>query len=92
MAKKNASAADLDQVRILSERADALLTNAKVGTEKAKTRNIHSDSDVKDLNYLEQESGVQQTRDLQKIHGQAEAQTRMKVVESLLKPEKTTAN
>lgn len=38
---------------------------AKVGTEEAKAKNLQSDADLKDLNYVEQESGVKQARDLQ---------------------------
>lgn len=38
---------------------------AKVGTEQAKAKNLQSDADLKDLNYVEQESGVKQARDLQ---------------------------
>lgn len=78
------SEANLKTVAALTEQADAILTMAKVGTERAKARQTTSDADMKDLDYLEQESGVKQERDLQKIHGQAESQTKMKVVEALL--------
>lgn len=85
LARKHASEADLMKIQEISERADAILTMAKAETEKAKVRQIHSDSDNKDLDYLEQESGVKQERDLEKIGRQAEANTKMKLVEGALK-------
>jgi len=78
------SEANLNAIKSMTEQADSILTMAKATTEKAKARQIMSAADKTDLDYLEQESGVKQTRDLQKIHGQAESQTRMKVVEALL--------
>jgi len=78
------SEANLNAIKSMTEQADSILTMAKVGTEKAKARSVMSEADKADLDYIEQESGVKQTRDLQKIHGQAESQTRMKVVEALL--------
>ena len=37
------------------------------GAEKAKAKNLGSDADLKDLTFLEQESGVHQAREKEKI-------------------------
>lgn len=69
------------------------LNRVKMDTERAKAKNLLSDADKKDLDYVEQESGVKQERDLQKQGAQAEAQARMKVLEHELdkrKPEKSS--
>ena len=60
--------------------AQAYLAQAKVGTEAAKAGNLQSDTDQKNLNFVEQESGVTQERD-KELHGaQAEAQTQQMMV------------
>ena len=80
------------QVQIAAEQAktqvnmtNAQLDQARTATEQARTRNLNSDSDLKDLDYVEQESGVTQERDLQKQRQQAEANTQMKVIEQSIK-------
>ncbi len=42
------------------------LNRSKTGSEAAKTRNLNSDSDNKDLDFLEQQSGTHQARELEK--------------------------
>ena len=74
-----------ERAKAMSYQASAQLDQAKVGTEQAQARESHSNSDLKDLDYVEQESGVKQERDLQKQRQQAEANTRMKVTEQLVK-------
>lgn len=59
----------------------AQLNQAKVGTELAKTGKLQSDKDLADLDFIEQESGVKQERDLQKQGEQARAQAQMKLME-----------
>jgi hypothetical protein len=44
---------------------DVALKTAKTETEQAKARSMHSDSDNKDLDFVEKESGVASARDLQ---------------------------
>lgn len=56
------------------------LEAAKVDTEAAKAENLRSDTDQRNLDFVEQESGVHQERDLQKQGAQAAAQAQMKVV------------
>lgn len=65
--------------------AEAMLDQAKVGTEQAKAGNLASDTDKKNLDFIEQETGVTQERDLQKQGAQANAQAQMKVLEHRLK-------
>ena len=76
--------------------ANAQLDQAKVGTEYAKAGNLQSDTDNKDLDFVERESGTTQERDKELISQQAEAQTRKSIIESSLKPIKdsdtTTSN
>ncbi|RLD76244.1 MAG: chromosome partitioning protein ParB, partial [Bacteroidetes bacterium] len=64
---------------------DAMLNQAKVGTEQAKANDLQSTADKKDLDYVETESGTTQERDLQKVSQQAKANTKMKVVEGIMK-------
>lgn len=68
--------------------ATAVLNQAKVGTEEVKQGNIQSDTDQKNLDFVEQESGVKQERDLQKQGEQARAQTEMKLTQHNLELEK----
>lgn len=80
------------EARIMAERARAMhymsgagLQDAKVGTEQAKTRALGSQADLNDLNFVEQESGVKQERDLQRLEKQATAQGDLAVLQSYLK-------
>lgn len=57
------------------------LNQAKIQTEMAKAKHLESQADLADLDFLEQESGVKQARDLQKQGEQARAQAGMKVLE-----------
>ncbi len=86
LAQVHGADANLDSVKAITEESNALLTFTKVDTEKAKARYLNSDADDKDLTYVEQESGVKQERDLEKIRGQAEAQARTKIIEAMLRP------
>jgi hypothetical protein len=60
------------------------LTATKIGTEQAKTQHIQADTDKKNLDFVEQESGVKQERDLQKQGAQAEANAGLEVVKHQL--------
>lgn len=71
--------------RVTENQANAVLDQAKARVEQVKAENIASDTDIKNLDYVEQESGVKQERDLQKMSAQAQAQTHMKMVEHQLK-------
>ena len=68
--------------------ANAQLENVKVTTEAAKAENIKSDTDLKNLDFVEQESGVKQERDLQKQGAQSQAQAQTKVIDHALNLER----
>lgn len=77
-----------EQAKAAHYGAGANLQTVKQGTEQAKAANLMSDKDNKDLNFVEQESGVTQERNLQSQAAQAEAQTKLKLVEHALDMEK----
>lgn len=61
--------------------ADAGLAQAKAGTEQVKAGNIQSDTDQKNLDFVEQESGVKQER-AKELHGeQARSQAQLKLLD-----------
>jgi hypothetical protein len=74
IAKENAQAASFN--------ANAGLHSVKAGTEEAKTAHIKADTDQKNLDFVEQESGVKQERDLQKVGEQARSQAQLKIIDS----------
>lgn len=92
LAKEHGASADLEAVRVLTEQANAMLNYAKVGTEKAKAKNLLSTADQADLDFVEQESGVKQERDLQKIGHQAHEQAKTKIIEAKLRDKAKAAN
>lgn len=61
--------------------AQAQLGGAKIGTEQAKANHLKSDTDLKNLDFVEQESGVTQERDLQKSGEQARSNMQLKSME-----------
>ena len=65
--------------------AEAGLSGAKTGTEQVKQGHIKSDTDQKNLDFVEQESGVKQERDLQKAGEQAKSQGELAVLTDQLK-------
>jgi len=71
--------------KIIENRANAQLDSAKAS-------NLQSDTDLKNLDYVEQESGVKQERDLQKQAAQAEAQGKTKILEHQLKQQEEHSN
>lgn len=79
IAKENAIA--------VSHQANAQLDVARAGTESVKAGNIQSDTDLKNLNFVEQESGVTQER-AKELHGeQARSQMNLKAFEHDLNTE-----
>jgi len=69
------------QAKAMSYQAGAQLSDAKAGTEGAKAGNIQSDTDKKNLDFVEQESGVTQERN-KELHGeQARAQAQLKLLD-----------
>lgn len=61
--------------------ASAGLHAEKANTEAVKQGHIKSDTDLKNLDFVEQESGVKQERDLQKEAQKAQHQAAMQVMQ-----------
>lgn len=67
-----------EQAQTAQYNSTAQLNSVKVGTEQVKQGQIKSDTDQKNLDFVEQESGVKQERDLQKAGEQARSQAQLK--------------
>lgn len=67
--------------KAMLNQAQAQLSGAKIGTESAKQGNMSSDTDLKNLDFVEQESGVKQERALQQTGEQARSQAQLKVMD-----------
>lgn len=86
MAKLEAEVALL-QAKVANEQATAQLNGTKIGTEQAKAANLSSDTDIKNLDFVEQESGVKQER-AKELHGeQARSQAQLKLLDRQFKTE-----
>lgn len=83
---KHQSEANLSQARSTKEVSQAGLNINKSQTEKAKTRQLLSTADKQDLEYVEQESGVQQERELQKINTKNEKKKEDTQPENIIQP------
>lgn len=70
-----------EHARAERDMAQAQLGGAKVGTEQAKATHLKSDTDLKNLDFVEQEAGVKQERDLQKQGEQARANGELSMVQ-----------
>lgn len=75
--------------RIIKNQSDAGLNSARSGTEIARARNIHSDTDNKDLSYVEQETGVSHLRDIERQGAQARANQELESHKHRLRQEQT---
>ena len=82
MQRKQQLEVALLEAQLENEKAEAQLKLAKASTEGVKASNVQSDTDLKNLEFVEQESGVKQERDLQKISRQAESQTQLKAIDA----------
>jgi len=90
---------ELLKAQIANEYAKANENNANAELDKAKVGNLGSDTDLKNLDFLEQESGVTQERELQKQGEQARGNVLLeqqkhlnKVRENQLAPKKTAGS
>lgn len=72
------------QARIISLTAQAELTTAKTDTEEYVQQDLNASTDLKTLDFVEQESGVKQERELQKQGEQAKANAKLEVVKHQL--------
>ena len=70
-----------EEAKALQLQSTAQLATAKSGTEQVKQGNLQSDTDLKNLNFVEQESGVTQERALQKQDNQLQGQMNLKALD-----------
>jgi len=76
---------ELENQKIMME-IQELQTQAMLN--EAKARETGCLADIKDLDYVEQESGTKHARELEKTSQQAKANQNLKITEALLKPRK----
>lgn len=72
-----------EEAAAMENMSTAELNQAKAQTEIARTRNLDSQSDLKDLDFVEQESGVNQVRDMEKLEKQAQDSVRQEAAKSV---------
>ena len=75
---------ELLRAQIQSTLTGANLDMSKAGLAEAQITLVQTQVDQNNLDYVEQESGVHQERDLQKIGHQAESQAKLAVLQSVL--------
>lgn len=78
------------QAEIMKLQAEAVENQAEAQLDMARASNLQSDTDLKNLDFVEQESGVKQERDLQKQGEQAKANAKLELVKARLKQQETT--
>jgi hypothetical protein len=61
---------------------------SKVGTEKARARNLDSQTDMNNLDFVETEGGTKQERDLESIRAQGEEKRRGNAIKDSKQPRK----
>lgn len=72
---------EFEQSRAMEAKANAQLAMAKAATESVKQGDIKATVDQKTLDFVEQESGVKQERELQKTGEQARSQAQLKILD-----------
>lgn len=80
------------QAEIIEKRARAMERQAQAQLDLAKARELNSSADLKDLDFVEQESGVKQERELQKHGEQARANMELEREKARLHGNKQTTN
>lgn len=80
------------QAEIAKLQSEAEENYAEAELDRAKARDASSAADLKNLNFLEQESGVQQERELQKQGEQARANIGLEAAKAALNPKPTGGN
>jgi hypothetical protein len=70
-----------EQAKAASLGATAVLHTAKAGTEQVKAEHVKSDTDLKNLEYVEQESGVHQARELEKSTVQHQSAAQLAIIQ-----------
>lgn len=80
------------QAKAQKTMVDAGLAQAKTGTEQVKQGHIKSDTDLKNLDFVEQESGVKQERALQTAGEQGRVNMQLKSMDNEMKRETNKTN
>lgn len=75
------------QLEIKKLDSEVLLNNQKAGVEGAKIGNINADTDLKNLEYVEEELGVKHERELEKTGSQAKANLERDIANHAMKNE-----
>ena len=78
-------------VEPMSEQAKAILDQARANTEASKARKLESEADLNSLNFVEQETGTQQEREMQKQTAQAQGNMQLEVVKKQLESSSNSA-
>lgn len=79
-----------EQARAAQFGSNAQLHQIKQGTEVAKANALNASADKTNLDFLEQESGVAQERNLQALDRQAEGQARLQAVQSIIRQQEAS--
>lgn len=79
-----------EQAKAAQYGANAQLHQVKQGTEVAKSNALNASADKTNLDFLEQESGVSQERNLQALDRQAEGQARLQAVQSVIRQQEAS--
>jgi len=79
------------KAKIAKLHSEAQENNASAQLDLAKARTEGSTADLKDLDFVEQENNTKHNRDVDKVAAQAEANTKMKIVESALNDNKESS-
>lgn len=72
------------QAKLQNELAQSQLNGSKVGETQAKTEKLLAETDQLELNTVEQESGVQQEREKERIREQSKGNIDLRVVEAMI--------
>jgi hypothetical protein len=79
---------ELLKAQIAEVQANAQENSAQAQLHASRAANLSSDTDQKNLDFVEQESGVQQERNLQKQAEQAKANSKLEIVKAALNQNK----
>lgn len=85
VAKVEAEIAE-EQARAALAQANAALSQAKIQETMARARALGSDADKKDLDFIEQETGTQHAREMDKLGQQARANQMLEITKRMLEP------
>lgn len=76
------------QMEIMKLQSELPKVQSEVQLNMAKARELSSNADLKDLDFVEQETGTKHARDMQKQGAQARANQDLEVTKALLSPKK----